>query len=413
MRSYTNQQGETVNVDENHLNISVKIKQELQKTSPSRKCSWRTHKTMMEKEGFFNSDTNESYRCLIKNYQKSLGELPEVTKYAEMVTESKLESIKELVGDIRYEKRENQHVLRQINKGTNQLIDFSLVLEEIKNAFENYDYSKFNLKHYTPVKTSGTKMVVGLSDLHIGAVVNTDVNKYNFEIAVDRVSQYASKIISEARMRGVNEIHIVNLGDVIEHSTMRYSQAYDAEFPFSEQITKATDLIIKFITMIANEKINVTYAGIAGNHDRITDKDKNIDGDHAVKAINYGIESFVKYSKSENVKYIQAKDYKHSLEVNGVKILAIHGDLDSKNDANILSRHSNMDNINYDLVMMGHFHSVDIRESGLGKYVSISGSTKGADNYSLNKIRRVSAPSQSYYIIEEDGNIEIKIARLK
>jgi len=408
MRKYTNQQGELVTVDENHLNIAVKLKKELQKASPSRKCNWRMHKNMMEIEGFYNSDTNESYRCLIKDYQKNVGELPQVEKYADMVADSKLQSIKELVGDIRHEKRDNQHVLRQINKGTNQLIDFSLVLEEIGNSFRSFDFSQYNLQPYEPTEEKDSKMIVALSDMHIGALVDTDVNKYNFEIAVDRLSQYASKIITEARKRDINELYIVNLGDVVEHSTMRYGQGFSTEFAFSEQITKASDLIIKFITMLANEKFIVTYAGIAGNHDRITDKDKNIDGDHAVKAINHAIEIFVKYSNQENVKYVQAKDYKHYLQLNGVNILALHGDLDSKNDLHLLSRHSNIDGVNYDLAIMGHYHTVDITEVGLGKYISVSGSIKGADDYSLNKIRKVSAPSQSYYIIDKNKEIEIK-----
>lgn len=413
MRSYTNQQGDVITVSEEHLNTSIRVKKELQKASPSRKCAWRMHKLLMEKEGFYDSDSNESYRCLIKDYQKSIGELPEVAKHADMVADSKLESIKELVGEIRYEKRDNQHVLRQINKGTNQLIDFSLVLEEIGNAFRNFDFSQYNLQPYEPVEEKDSKMIIALSDMHIGALVDTDINKYNFEVAVDRLSQYASKIITEARRRGVNELYIVNLGDVVEHSTMRYGQGFSTEFAFSEQITRASDLIIKFITMLANAKLIVTYAGIAGNHDRITDKDKNIDGDHAVKAINHAIEIFVKYYKQDNVKYVQAKDYKHSLQLNGVNVLALHGDLDGKNDLHLLSKHSNIDGVNYDLAIMGHYHTVDITEVGLGKYISVSGSIKGADDYSLNKIRKVSAPSQSYYVIHKDGSYEINWVTLK
>ena len=39
----------------------------------------------MKKQGWDNSDTNENYRNLVKNYQRKIGRLPEAKKYAEMV----------------------------------------------------------------------------------------------------------------------------------------------------------------------------------------------------------------------------------------------------------------------------------------------------------------------------------------
>lgn len=405
MRSYTNHQGDIINVSEEHLNTSVKVKQELQKASPSRKCAWRTHKVLMEKEGFFDSDTNEAYRCLIKDYQKSLGELPEVAKYADLVSDSKLESIKELVGDIRYEKRDNQHVLRQINKGTNKLIDFSLMVEEATLAFEKYDWSKLNL-NFEPVESvSDTKMIVCLSDLHIGALVNIDINKFNFEIATERLSRYASEIIVRAINNDITDIHIVNMGDVVEHSNMRYGQAFNSEFTFSDQLTHASDLIIKFIKVLAEQKLfNITYAGFAGNHDRITDKDRNLDGDHAVKPINKIVKTFLENADIGNVKYIQAKDYSHNLlDVNGVNFKFVHGDLDSFKNELLVQKHSSIDKVDYDAIVMGHYHHYRNIESETEKRIIMFGSLKGADEYG-EKIRKLSNASQGIIIVDGNGN---------
>ncbi|PWT37142.1 hypothetical protein DKZ22_13520, partial [Limosilactobacillus reuteri] len=73
--SYVNKKGEHISVTHQHLNIASEIKEELQKTSPSRRCSWPKHKKMMEQEGFYDSDTNENYRGLIKRFQKDSGRL--------------------------------------------------------------------------------------------------------------------------------------------------------------------------------------------------------------------------------------------------------------------------------------------------------------------------------------------------
>lgn len=411
MRSYTNKQGELVTVSEEHLQTSVQIKKELQNASPSRRASWNQHKKMMEVEGFIDSDTNESYRCLIKDYQKSIGELPQVEKHADMVADSKLKSIKELVGEISYEKRENQGYLKQINKGKRELIDFALLVEEIANAIGEYDFSKVQLEPYPYLQSNGKKMIVGLSDMHIGALVDTDINTYNYNVAIARLSAYASRIITEALNNGITDLYIVNLGDVVEHASMRFSQGFNAEYVFSEQIVRASDVIIKFLMYLAKEGFNLTYAGIAGNHDRITDKDKNIDSDHAVRVINFAIRTFIENAGIKNIKFEDAKDYSHSIEMNTRNFKFVHGDLDSLKDDNLVAKHASMDGVDYDMVVMGHYHHFREMEVGFDKRVVVFGSLKGADDYG-ERIRKISVASQGLIIVDENGDIDVKRVKL-
>lgn len=412
-RSFTNKKGEKVIVSEEHLNTAVTLKVELQKASPSRKCSWSQLVGLMRKEGFDDAENSEAYRCLVKAYQKSIGELPTVKQYADMVATSKLESIKELVGEISYEKRENQLVLKELNKVKRDITDDALIAEQIGSAFNDLDFSNIKMQ-YKEVKESEKKMIVALSDLHIGAIVELDINTYNYDIAVKRLNEYANSIITKCKSEKITSVHVMNLGDVIEHSNMRYDQGFSAEFTYSEQITKATDLIIKFLLLLQENGLKITYAGIAGNHDRRDeDKNKNLSGDHAVKHINSSIKMFIELSKIKNVEYVQAKDYKHSFVINGKNFIAVHGDLDNKNDANVLSKRSQMDEVIYDYMLMGHFHSREIKELGNDKLLLVSGSLKGADDYSVDKIKKLSAPSQSYYIIDEDGNLDVNFVVLK
>jgi hypothetical protein len=77
------------------LQTAVEIKKELQKASPSRRASMKQLVAMMEQEGFHDAESSESYRCMLKSYQKDIGELPEAPKHADMVADNKLESIKE------------------------------------------------------------------------------------------------------------------------------------------------------------------------------------------------------------------------------------------------------------------------------------------------------------------------------
>lgn len=410
MRSYTNSLGDKITVDENHLETAIQIKKELQKSNPSRKVSWKIHKKCMEKEGFFDSDVNESYRCLIKDEQRKRGKLPKAPKYADMVSDGKLESIKELVGEIAYEKRENQHVLRQLNKVKREVIDFTLIAEQIKDTFKDYDWS--NLKfEYKPIPKTNKSMIVCLSDLHIGAIVDTDINTYNYEVAQERMREYLNKVVQKIIDEKIENVYVMNLGDSIEHPYM-HNLAYNCEFTLSEQIAKASDIIIKFIVGLS-KFAKVTVAGIGGNHDRFNeDKNKNLDGDHAVKGINIAIQSFIENSEAKRIKYEQAKDYEHSVCINGLMIKFIHGDLDSINDQNLLAKHSSLDGVSYSIILMGHYHHYFIKEHGINKFVAGFGSLKGADGYSV-RVRKLSSPSQGIVIIDDNKNIHIERILLK
>jgi predicted phosphodiesterase len=407
MRSYTNKKGESIEVSEQHLDTAIRIKQELQKASPSRRCSWVQHKKLMEQEGFFDSENNENYRKMVMKYQKEKGELPEAPKYADMVADGKLESIKELVGEIAYEKREAQHEFKKLNKVKRDIIDFTLIAEQIGRAFANHDFSKLRFDS-TPIENkTGKKMFVALSDIHIGALVDNEINKYNYEIAQQRMQVYLKKVIYEAKRNNVTDVYVMNLGDVIEHPYM-HNLSYTSEFTLQEQIVLASDIIIKFLIGLAEAKLNVTTAGIAGNHDRLNDdKKKNLDGDHAVKGVNYAIKSFIENAKAERIKYEQAGDYGHTIELNGKYIKCVHGDLDPINDKSLLAKHTDLDGVNYSILVMGHYHHHWIKEHGLEKYMVGFGSLKGADGHGV-KAKLVSSPSQGIIIIDEDGEIEIK-----
>lgn len=416
MRSYTNKLGEKVIVSKEHLETAIKIKEALQKASNARRASMPQLVKLMEKEGFYDAEASENYRCMLKNYQKSVGKLNDGVKHADLVANKKLESIKELVGDIAYEKRQNQKYLREINKGKRELIDFAIITEEIAESLRNHDFEKLVFQNEgTPIvaepSRAGNKALVAcLSDLHVGGLVDIDINKFNYEIAIKRMQAYIDRILDECRKNGISDVYVVNLGDTIEHSNMRYNQGHETEFAFADQTTMASDLIIKFLECLSRE-VYVTYAGFAGNHDRITDKEKNIDGDHAVKIINNTIKTFIRGANSDRMTYVQAKDYSHSIGVNGRAFKFVHGDLDSYKDDNLLAKHTSLDGVDYDAIIMGHFHHYREMEVGYDKKIIMFGSLKGADKYG-EKLRKISIASQGYLIVEPNGDYEVKQIKL-
>lgn len=415
MRSYTNRQGEVVEVSQEHLNVAVEVKKELQNASPSHKCSWVQHRKLMELEGFDDSENSEAYRQMIKAYQKSIGELPEAKKYAEMVSKSTLNSIKEAVGEMAYAKREVQLKTRELGKLKRDISLYGVIAEEIRGAMlDELNEEVPSWVYSEPPSIRGKKrMVITLSDLHIGAVVvNVNGNAYNYTIAQNRMRHFWMKVRDYARMFKVTHIDVVLLGDATEHIQMRKTQSFDTEFPLAVQIVKAYELIRNFLINLTRD-FTVTYQGISGNHDRMEGKkEDNIDGDSTIFVINYMIEQFITNTKAEKLKYYEVDSILYStvLEVNGAKIKFVHGDNERGNK--LLASHSQMDGTDYNAVVMGHLHHYEVKEVGDNKFEIYMGSLQGNNNYA-KKGKFGSGAGQGILIVHEDGEIEPKNFRLQ
>ncbi|KEK23968.1 hypothetical protein [Bacillus gaemokensis] len=394
--------------------MAVRLKLELQKASPSRKISWKLHKELMEKEGFFDSEASEIYRVMVKSYQKSIGKLPTAPTHADMVTSNKLESIKELVGDIAWEKRENQGVLRKLNKTKRELIDYGLLVQEVVSAVrKELSDLEFNFT-FEPITTGNSRMIAVFTDWHLGALVDVEGNKYNYEVAVRRINETLSKLYKIAVDNNVKQIDVVYCGDMLEHAYMRESQSYHAEFFVSEQIARGGKVLIQVLTELSKHFV-VTYQGFSGNHDRINgNKNNNIDGDTGMVVVNEIVKTYIETVNIGSLFYIKS----HSpfsaqlLNINGRNIKLVHGDLEKKADKGKLADHSDRDNIIYDAIVMGHFHHFEVIEVGDDKFEILIGSIKGSDDYS-KKLGLSSSPSQGAILVYEDGEIKVERIRVK
>jgi predicted phosphodiesterase len=417
MRSYTNKKNELVTVSREHLDTAVELKLLLQKDSPSNRCSWAKHRQLMRKEGFEDSENSERYRKMIQGYQKEIGELPSADSYADKVVSSKLDSYRELVGEVKFEKHENQKYLRKINKGKRDITDGVLFIEEIKSSIQNVlsqvKWEEIMNHTFSPIaRSGGTRMILCLTDWHIGALVDVEDNKYNYEIAKRRIDDAVRQAMQIAYERKVYRIDVVYMGDILEHAYMRDAQAYHAEFPVSRQMALGGRLMIDVLYKLSR-KFFVTYRGFAGNHDRFNkDKNGNIDGDTGMVVVNEIVQLFIEQAGIENLQYSECHNYNAKLvNVNGKNFKFVHGDLEKKADTGKLADHSSNDKIIYDAIVYGHFHHYMCLEVGCDRLEVRVGSTKGSDDYS-EKLGLGSAPSQACILVGIDGEIEVKRLRV-
>lgn len=415
MASYLNRKNERVEVTEDHIETAIEIKIELQKESPSNKCSWARHKKMMKEEGYDDSDSNEGYRQFIKSQQKQRGKLPEVKKYADIVSDKKLESVRNAIGEMYISKRHAQNSYRELNKVKREFSDNLMLLDSIEESMKNMDFGSnitISNKQLFNNNKKSKKMIACISDPHYGAVVDIEGRKYNPEMTPKIMMDYADKLIDIAIRESVDEIHVVGLGDLVEHSSMRPQNTYSVDRLLSEQVTEISDIIISFLRKLATH-FKITYSAIAGNHDRfIGNKNHALFGEHIVSISNKIIETFIRYSGVENIEYIPTESYHHIMSINNKNFLFVHGDTTPLKKDTILAEQSALFNIHFDAILGGHIHHFTMREVAEDRFIATFGSIKGTDDFSLKTIGTSASRSQGVILIDKQGEFEIRKIKL-
>ncbi|UDM72667.1 metallophosphatase family protein [Vagococcus fluvialis] len=404
-RKYTNRKGEQIKVSQEHLDVSVELIKELQKNSPSRRCSWTLHKKMMVEEGFEDSDSSEGYRQMMKAERKSRGALPPIERVMEANFDNKLQSIKDEIGNINSAKLGARDEFNRLSRMKREWTRELIITESIERAIENIS---INIPTPRDVKSldKNKTLLVGLSDWHYGALVDIEGHKYDKDICRDLVFLYADKIIDIVDKENVTEIYAIGMGDIIENIYMRNTQSFTAEMTFSEQVAGVSELIIEFLETLA-QYVPVKYAGFNGNHDRLSTKNDTIYGDGAVHLSNQVVKTYVKATKNKRIEFIESEPYHHIVNVHDKSFLFEHGDLTPMKKQSVLSDRQVLHGQEFDALICGHIHHFTNREVGDNKFVTTFGSIKGSDEYSLKQIGVSSSRSQGVVIVD-DEDFEIR-----
>ena len=403
MAKYINRKDEDVFVSEEHVETAIELKIELQKESPSGRCSWARHRRMMKEEGFEDSDSNESYRQMVKQEQKKRDLLPEAPKYADMISDKKLDSVRSALGEMYIAKRSTQNANRELNKVKREMADRILLFEDLKEHISEIDFSKLKGEKLPRLPKTDNPILVSASDWHVGLLTE----EYNYKVTLEKVKRYAQGVIKYAEIFNSNDVYITGIGDLLEGAYLRSTQAFEIEFTFSEQVSKAIEALFKLINLLA-EELNVTYIGsVAGNHSRMFTKNFTLENnsDSAENIIDETIKSFIRMSDNPRIVIDDMKQSNSEIfvAINGKKVKIVHGDLLPKNGDKI-SKLISSDNIDYDVLIFGHYHNASFAERNHGKMEIGTGSLYGTDGFSKMLGYETSA-SQTIVVFEGEDNI--------
>lgn len=307
--------------------------------------------------------------------------------------------------------------VRQLERQVQNLQDKNRILRKVKRSdyrndvlldefIDNVVNEIKTLKPINPIPskprlTTASKLIVQLSDLHFGKIVNLDQNKYNFEVAESRLKQYLREIDTTCKQNEVDDITVCFTGDLFNLDS-HLDTLLSNENNRAVNFTKGLDLLIYFIEHLY-KKYSVQMVGIVGNESRIRayEEQSNLD---KISSNNFDYLAFQILSRMfpDIRKINECNKLKSVFEVYGHTIGIFHGDKINKHTREELVKQSislyEEYQIYIDFMIFGHIH-----EHMITPTYARSGSLVGMDEYAKNKLNIInSVPSQNVYLVNKD-----------
>ena len=336
----------------------------------------------------------------------------------ENLPKSKIEEIKDIIGELDVKKIEIRNKTNKLNKIKRDFVRSYEIANDIKDCLrENSNFPKFDNNRIEVY--SDNKLIVHCGDWHIGYVINDyKGNYYNYEIAKKRLSKLKQEVANTCSLYNINDIVLVHCGDHIENCYMRENQGYECEFDLSHQIVYASKILFSFANELTqiNDGVNVDIPSVGGNHNRVNkSKEANIEGDNANVIICENIETYIELSGNKRLRLLKT-DYKDDtsiFNINGLNVKIMHGDNRPHDTKKVFDSEQSMDNEKYDLILMGHYHNFNVKSQNNGGYVVTCGCLFGYNPYSVKKMACNTNASQNLIVVGNKEIISIKDVNLQ
>lgn len=239
--------------------------------------------------------------------------------------------------------------------------------------------------------------ILQLSDIHYGLVVDNYWNKYDPDIAKNKISQLRDRVIKYCQFHDVSDLYVTELGDAIAgriHEPIKYQSRFDV----ITQIMEISEIISEMLIDLA-KYFNIHYYCCLDNHSRLEpNKKAALDLESLSRIIPW-------YLKERVGDFVEINDNKYGEDIitfkcKGFNIAGCHGDKDAP--IKIVENLSLMTKENFDMVLTAHLHHFSADERNQTLVIS-NPSILSTDDYAKNL--RLSSKSAQNLIIVSDENV--------
>lgn len=306
--------------------------------------------------------------------------------------------------EIQKEKRKLYDERLDLNRRLREEARLETTIDRIDHTLSDISARFFSDNTYDlPQIISNRKMIVCLSDMHIGADYCNADGKYNTEIAKERLQQYLAEIKDIQGRYGCSDCVVAILGDCISGSIHRTISITNKE-DVVEQVKTASMLISEFIDVLSHWFENITVYSVGGNHSRIEKKAEDaLLSERLDNLIPWFVEKMM--SGKDNVDVV-SHTFDDTLGIFNVgdKVYFIqHGDYSSITDAAIGKLVLWAKQTPY-CILTGHMHYSAMTDVSGIKVVQ-SGSLCGSGDEFTRQKRLTGKPSQTVLVTKGDGSI--------
>lgn len=300
--------------------------------------------------------------------------------------------------EIKKEKVKLSDLRSETNRQIRNLARIESVIDLLKDsidslAIEKPMFTELKIKN----RPSGNDGILCLSDLHIGMVVNNSVNKYDIDIAKERLQTVVESAIYNGKLHDIDKLHIILNGDLISgelHSSIKVSNAES----LTKQIIIASEIVSNAIHQLSKHFF-CTIATNIGNHEAVEFiKDDRSNGNNYSMLIN----EFMKLRLKDvhNIIFLDSIDNEMTVSrVKNLDVISCHGDQVSLNKC--CEQLEMCTGVKPNLVVLGHYHK-PMMISQYSTEIYVNGSLVSTDDYAMKK-KLYNPPSQTMLIVSEEG----------
>lgn len=277
--------------------------------------------------------------------------------------------------------------------------EIKLVVDKL-NALPTITPKEINLDP----NLSKTEAVLLFSDLHIGVDCDNYYNKYNLEIAQERVNKLLTDVTYYCYLNNVQKLNVLNLGDLI-HGVIHTSSRIEQEMDVVEQVMYAAEILSQFLNELTRLGIEITYRSVSDNHSRvIADKNQHIEKEQFSRLIDWYVAERL---KNTSVQMIESSiDFGvGKFKVFDKTIMFAHGHQGNKNSS--FQEFIGLTREWVDYICLAHYHSPAIKDYQ-GCKIIINGSIVGSEQYAFSR-HLFTKPSQKLLIFQENSSNIIDI----